>query len=92
MKTEILPPLSASVHIKPAGWRRGLRLWLPLFLLWLILLPLLILALPLLFIASLFFRVSLLRSLGAASGILVATRGAQVEVDSHDTRVSVKLH
>ena len=56
MKTEILPPLSASVHIKPAGWRRGLRLWLPLFLLWLILLPLLILALPLLFIASLIFR------------------------------------
>jgi uncharacterized protein (DUF58 family) len=46
MTPEILPPLSASVHVKPAGWRFGLRLWLPLFLLWLLLIPLLILALP----------------------------------------------
>jgi hypothetical protein len=92
MKTEILPPLSASVHVKPAGWRFGLRLWLPLFLLWLILLPLLILALPLLFIASLVFRFSLWRSLRAGTGVLAATRGAQVEVDNRNTRVSVKLH
>jgi hypothetical protein len=92
MTQEILPPLSASLHIKPAGWRFGLRLWLPLFLLWLLLIPLLILALPLLFIASLVFRFSLWRSLRAANGVLAATRGAQVEVDNRDTRVFIKLH
>ena len=47
MKPEILPPLSASLHVKPAGLRFGLSLWLPLFLLWLILLPLLLVVLPL---------------------------------------------
>ncbi len=88
MTQEILPPLTASVHVKPAGWRFGLRLWVTLFLLWL----LLILALPLLFIASLVFRFSLWRSLRAANGVLAATRGSQVEVDNRDTRVFIKLH
>ena len=92
MKPEILPPLSARVHVKPAGWRFGLRLWLPLFLLWLVLLPILILALPFLFVAAVIFRINLWRSLKAANGILAATRGTQVDVDSHDTRVSIKLH
>ena len=92
MKAEILPPLSASLHVKPAGWRFGLRLWLPLFLLWLLLLPLLILALPLLFVASIVFRVKLWRSLRAANGVLAGLRGAQVDVDSRDTKVSIKVH
>ncbi len=92
MTQEILPPLSASLHVKPAGWRFGLRLWLPLFLLWLLLIPLLILALPLLFIGSLVFRFNLWRSLRAANGALAATRGSQVEVDKRDTRVFIKLH
>jgi hypothetical protein len=92
MKAEILPPLSASLHVKPAGWRFGLRLWLPLFLLWLLLLPLLILALPLLFVVSIIFRVKLWRSLRAANGVLAGLRGAQVDVDSRDTKVSIKVH
>ena len=92
MKGEILPPLAATLHVKPAGWRFGLRLWLPLFLLWLILLPLLIIALPVLFVASLVFRFSLWRSLRAGTGVLAATRGAQVEVDNRDTSVFIKLH
>ena len=92
MKAEILPPLSASLHVKPAGWRFGLRLWLPLFLLWLLLLPLLILVLPLLFVASVIFRVKLWRSLRAANGVLAGLRGAQVDVDSRDTKVSIKVH
>jgi hypothetical protein len=92
MKAEILPPLSASLHVRPAGWRFGVRLWLPLFLLWLLLLPLLVLALPLLFVASIIFRVKLWRSLRAANGVLAGLRGAQVDVDSRDTKISVKLH
>ncbi len=92
MKAEILPPLSATVHVRPAGWRFGLRLWLPLFLLWLLLVPLLILALPLLFIASLIFRVSLWRSLRAANGVLAALRGTRVDVDNRDAKVSIQVH
>jgi hypothetical protein len=92
MKAEILPPLSATLHVKPAGWRFGIRLWLPLFLLWLLLLPLLILALPLLFVASLIFRVKLWRALRAANGVLAALHGTSVEVDNRDTNVSIHLH
>jgi hypothetical protein len=92
MKAEILPPLSAKLHVKPAGWRFGLKLWLPLFLLWLLLLPLMLLALPLLFVASLIFRFSLWRSLKAANGVLAATRGSEVELDNRNTRIFIKLH
>ena len=92
MNAEILPPLAATVHVKPAGWRAGLRLWLPLFLVWLLLLPLVILALPVLFVASLFFRIKLLRALRSATGLLAATRGSEVEVDKGRTRVFIKLH
>jgi hypothetical protein len=92
MKAEILPPLSASVHVRPAGWRFGLRLWLPLFLLWLLLVPLLILALPLLLIASIIFRVKLWRSLRAANGVLAGLRGTSVDVDKRDAKVSIQIH
>ena len=60
MKGEILPPMTATVHVKPAGWRRGIRLWVPLFLFWLLLLPLAVLALPFLFVAARDFRRALL--------------------------------
>ena len=92
MKAEILPLLSATLHVKPAGWRHGLKLWLPLFLLWLLLVPLLILALPFLFAAALIFGVRLWRTLGVTFGLLAAFRGTSVQVDNRDTRVSIDLH
>ena len=92
MNAEILPPLAATLHVKPAGWRAGFRLWLPLFLIWLLLLPLVILALPLLFIASLIFRISLWRTLRGATGLLAATRGSEMEVNKRSTRIFIKLH
>jgi hypothetical protein len=92
MRQEILPPMGATVHVKPAGWRRGIRLWLPLFLLWALLLPLLILLLPFLFVGALIFGVNLWRSLRALNGLLAATHGTRVEVDSHDTKVFIQLH
>jgi len=92
MKPEILPPLTATLHVKPAGWRTGLRLWLPLFVLWLLLLPILILALPFLFVAAVIFRIKLWRSLKAANGVLAATRGSEVEVDNRGARFFIKLH
>jgi hypothetical protein len=92
MKAEILPPLTASVHVKPAGWRFGIRLWLPLFLVWLLLLPLFVLALPFLFVASLVFGFRLLRSLGAVLAVLAGFRGANVEVENPGARIFVKLN
>jgi hypothetical protein len=92
MTVEILPPLTASVRVKPAGWRFGLRLWLPLFVLWLLLLPLLILALPFLFVAALIFGVNLLRTLGRVLALLAGFKGTEVDVQSAGTKVFVKLH
>jgi hypothetical protein len=92
MTVEILPPLSASVHVKPAGWRFGIRLWLPLFLLWLLMIPLFLLLLPFLLVAALIFGVNLLRAVGATLALLAGFRGTRVEVDTPDTKVHVKLH
>jgi hypothetical protein len=92
MKGEILPPLTATLHVKPAGWRFGIRLWLPLFLFWLLLLPLLVLALPFLFIAAVIFGIRFWASLRAALGLLAAFHGTKVEVEHANARIFVNLH
>ena len=93
MKAEILPPLSASVHVKPAGWRFGLRLWLPLFLL-----------VAAAFAAADPGAAAAVRRVPDLPRQIVAlaarrewcagraARGAQVDVDSRDTKVSIKVH
>jgi hypothetical protein len=91
MKGEILPPLTATVHVKPAGWRHGIRLWLPLFLFWLLLLPLAILALPFLFAAAVIFGVRFWASIRAVLALLAAFHGTRVEVENAQTRIFVNL-
>lgn len=92
MKAEILPPLSATVHVKPAGWRWGIRLWLPLFLVWLLLIPLFLLALPFLFLAAMIFGFRLLRTLGAVLALLAGFKKTRVEVENPAARILIKLH
>ncbi len=92
MKAEILPPLTATVHVKPRGWRSGIRLWLPLFLFWLLLLPLAVLALPFLFVAAVVFGVRFWASIRSALAVLAACHGTSVEVEKADTRVFINLH
>ena len=92
MKGEILPPLTATVHVKRAGWRFGIRLWLPLFLFWLLALPLLVLALPFLFAAALIFGVRFWASIRAALALLASFHGTSVEVERPSARVFIKLH
>lgn len=92
MKPEILPPLGATLHVKPAGWRRGFRLWLPLFLVWLLLLPLLLLLLPFLFVGALIFGFNLWRSLKAMNAMLAASHGTHVEVARRDSKFFIQLH
>jgi len=91
MKSEILPPLTATVHVKPAGWRHGIRLWLPLFLLWLLLLPLAVLALPFLFVAAVIFGVRFWASIRAVLGLLAAFHGTRVEIEKANTSIFVNL-
>lgn len=92
MKGDILPPLTATVHVKPASWRYGIRLWLPLFLFWLLLLPLLVLALPFLFAAALIFGVRFWSSIRAALALLASFHGTSVEVERPGARVFINLN
>jgi hypothetical protein len=92
MNVEILPPLSATLHVKPAGWRFGIRLWLPLFLLWLLLLPLVLLALPFLFVAAVIFGVRFWSSIRAVLALLAAFHGTRVEVENPGAHVSINVH
>jgi hypothetical protein len=92
MKGEILPPLSASVRVKPRGWRFAIRLWLPLFLFWLLLIPLFLLTLPILLLACLIFGIRFWRSIAAVMGILAAMRGTEVNVERPAAKFFVKLH
>ena len=87
MKAEILPPLTATLHVKPRGWRSGFRLWLPLFLFWLLLLPLVILALPFLFAAAVIFGVRFWASIRGALAVLNAFT-AQASKSKKPTPVS----
>jgi hypothetical protein len=90
MKGEILPPLTATVHVKTG--RFGIRLWLPLFLFWLLLLPLVVLALPFLFAAALIFGVRFWSSIRAALALLAGFHGTSVEVERPGARVFINLH
>lgn len=92
MKPEILPPMSATLHVRTVSLRRGVRLWLPLFLVWLLLLPFLILLLPFLFVVALIFGFNLWRSLKALNGLLAATRGTELEVDERHRNFFIRLH
>jgi len=92
MRGEILPPLTATLHVKPKGWRFGIKLWLPLFLLWLLLLPLVVLALPFLFVAAVIFGVRFWSSIRAALALLAAFHGTKVEVENSTSRVFIKVN
>ena len=92
MRGEILPPLTATLHVKPKGWRFGIKLWLPLFLLWLLLLPLVVLALPFLFVAAVIFGVRFWSSIRAALALLAGFHGTSVEVERPGARVFINLH
>lgn len=80
------------MHVRQAGWRFGIRLWLPLFLLWLLLLPLVVLLLPFLFAASLVFGFRFRKSLGAIAALLAGLRGTDIAVENPATRIFVKLN
>jgi len=87
-----LPPMIATVRVRPTHWRRGFRLRLPLFLVWLLLLPLLILLLPLLLLFCLIVGINLLRSLGAIFAVLASLKDTQVEIERPDKQLFIDLN
>ncbi len=92
----ILPPWSMWVRVASPG-RRGVWIWLPLFLVWLSLLPFALLALALTLVADLalllagreyhHYTLLLLRSLG----LLAATRGMAVRIHSKGSIVDLNI-
>ena len=71
-------PLLLTVRIGGAG-RRGVPLWVPLFLVWLLLLPLALLLLPLFLVGSLIGMLNPFRVLWVFWRILNGARGTSVE-------------
>ena len=64
---------------------------IPFLLLCAVLLPFALLLLPLLLIACLFLRVSPVRTMKVTWGLLLGTRGTEVEVARHQRQLSVRI-
>jgi hypothetical protein len=80
----------ASVRKRRRG-RHSIRLWLPLSLLWVVLIPLGVLVSPLLLILSLAGRGDIVRFVGAGVSLLAGLSGLQVEVDTPDALVFIRI-
>jgi len=86
------PPLLAVVHILPNQMRRGIRLWVPLFLIWLLLLPFLLVLLPVYFVVCAVVDIDPLRTLGAFIAVLGNLNGTHVEVESPQASVFIHVY
>ena len=88
----MLPPMLAIVHILPNKMRRGIRLWVPLFLIWLLLLPFVLVLLPVFFVVCAVMDVNPFATLGAFLAVLGSLGGTHVEVDSPDAAVFIHVY
>jgi hypothetical protein len=68
--------------------RKGLRIWVPLFLVWLLLLPFVV---PLIGIGGLVWHVNPVRALSIVWQTLSAMRHVDIAVDSREAAVSIRL-
>jgi hypothetical protein len=86
------PPLLAVVHILPNEVRRGIRLWVPLFLIWLLLLPFLLVLLPVYFVVCAVVDIDPFKTLGAFVAVLGNLNGTHVEVESRQASVFIHVY
>lgn len=86
------PPLLAVVHILPTEVRRGIRLWVPLFLIWLLLLPFLLVLLPVYFVVCAVVDIDPFKTLGAFVAVLGNLTGTHVEVASPQASVFIHVY
>lgn len=85
-------PMLAVVHVLPNRMRRGVRLWVPLFLVWLLLLPFVLVLLPVYFVVCAVIDIAPFRTLGAFFQVLGSLNGFHVEVDSPDAAVLIHVY
>ncbi|MEI9994641.1 MAG: hypothetical protein WDM91_08610 [Rhizomicrobium sp.] len=88
----LLPPMLAVVHIQPSRARRGIRLWVPLFLIWLLLLPFILVLLPVYFVICAVMDIAPFKTLGAFFAVLGSLGGMHLEVDSPDAAVFIHVY
>jgi hypothetical protein len=88
---KLWPPMLAIVHILPNKMRRGVRLWVPLFLVWL-LLPFAVVLLPVFFVLCAVLDIAPFATLGAFFAVLGSLNGTHVEVDSPDAAVFIHVY
>lgn len=87
-----LPPMLAIVHILPTRMRRGIRLWVPLFLVWLLLLPFILVLLPVYFVTCAVIDVAPFKTLGVIFAVLGSLGGTHVEVESPKAAVLIHVY
>jgi hypothetical protein len=87
----MLPPMLAVVRILSNRSRRGIRLWVPLFLVWLLLLPFVLVLLPVYFVVCAVMDIAPFATLGAFFAVLGSLNGTHVEVDSPAAAVFIHV-
>jgi hypothetical protein len=87
-----LPPMLAIVHVLPTRMRRGIRLWVPLFLVWLLLLPFLLVLLPVYFVVCAVVDIAPFKTLGGIFSVLGSLNGTHVEVESPGAYVFIHVY
>jgi hypothetical protein len=88
----LLPPMLAVVRILPSETRRGIKLWVPLFLVWLLLLPFALVLLPVFFVVCAVGDYAPFATLGAFLALLGSLNGTQVEVESPNASVTIHVY
>lgn len=92
----MIPPLLMSVRIVFGRNRRGIRLWLPLFVIWAIACIPLLLLLPFMLItdfimALIAYRFSTFQSLATLLGFLAASRGLLIDIRGRNSAVDIHI-
>ncbi|MEJ1970330.1 MAG: hypothetical protein WDN03_17135 [Rhizomicrobium sp.] len=88
----LMPPLFMIVHILPTRARRGLRLWVPVFLIWILLAPFLLVLLPVFFVICAAIDLHPFETLAAFFAVLGSLNGTHVEVESPDAAVFIHVY
>ena len=87
-----LPPLFMRIHILPNAMRRGIRLWVPVFLIWILLLPFVLVLLPVYFVVCAIIDIHPFKTLGAFLAVLGSLGGTHIEVDTPDAGVFIHVY
>jgi hypothetical protein len=83
-------PCLAMIRVGGHG-RRGIRLWLPLFLLWPLLLPLAVVLVVASLVLARAYGITTANALGTAWQLATGWRGMHIEVDGPDVAFQIRF-